>query len=355
MKKFKLTLAAGLVAFSTGALAGIATEGEMGTFNISGDVEFDIDYRDRDDSEYRFYQGGRVLVQFDGYREMGNGYAAEFNAQALFGIDGLGMDDAYLAFGKVDGWNLKVGRFEAYDMFPNGQDTFLEHAGDSNNGEYSANGPYMYHMKEARGRHTDGQIQYSQQFGDLYVELATLLGNRENFFQGVSGAQTNDSLVVRPVIAYNTGNFTIAAALENDLTGEAFINGETVDLSDRIGYGITGNYNNGEGFDANLNLAAMDGYNEDNFSFGANVNLSGFGVGYYYTSNSYQDGNFAGFGEGDITMHSVYSSYEFKDVLGITGFDLYPGAYYSTISDNDTQATLSDDDYGVRIRLKYYF
>jgi hypothetical protein len=357
MKNFKLTLAALLVSAATTATAGMGIENEMGSINFSGDVEFDIDYRNTDatSKDLEIQQGGRVLLQFDAMRTTASGYQAEVKVQPLVFMDGMGVDDAYFAFGKTDNWNLKIGRFEAYDMFPNGQDTFLNHAGDSNNENYTSSGPYMYHMKEARGRHTDGQIQYSQNFGNLYLEVATLLGDRSNFFD-LDGAdsQTKDSLMVRPVLAYSVGDFTISGSIETDLTGEAMIGGELVDMSDRIGYGMTGNYTRGSN-SLNLSAAFMDGYNEENLSLGANVNLSGLGIGYYYTENSYEDGNFADAQVGDLTMHTVYASYEFTDVLNLDGFNIYPGAYYSNITDGADLFDGAEDDYGFRVRLKYFF
>ncbi len=213
-------------------------------------------------------------------------------------------------------------------------------------------------MKEARGRHNDGQIQYSQTFGILYVEVATLLGDRENFFaiesqNDTPNEQTHDSLMVRPVVAYTMGNFKLAAAMETDLTGKAIVNGMEVDMSDRIGYGLTGNYTK-DALSVNLNAAYMDGINEENLSLGANMNLAGFGLGYYYTDNSYQQDNLADIGEGDVTMHSVYTSYEFKEVLGIEDFSVLPGAYYSAVADGKDLVN-TDEDLGVRVRLKYYF
>ncbi|MFP1461802.1 carbohydrate porin [Escherichia coli] len=37
----------------------------------------------------------------------------------------VNIDDAVFFFGKENDWKVKVGRFEAYDMFPLNQDTFF--------------------------------------------------------------------------------------------------------------------------------------------------------------------------------------------------------------------------------------
>ncbi|GAM75300.1 putative glycoporin [Vibrio ishigakensis] len=58
-------------------------------------------------------------------------------------------------------------------------------------------------MKEAHGRGSDGQIMYNQSFGNLYLELATMIGDRSSLFadsyQGVQVDRDNvkDSFLVR--------------------------------------------------------------------------------------------------------------------------------------------------------------
>ncbi len=41
----------------------------------------------------------------------------------------MNLDDAVFFFGRENDWKIKVGRFEAYDMFPLNQDTFIEYSG----------------------------------------------------------------------------------------------------------------------------------------------------------------------------------------------------------------------------------
>ncbi len=62
-------------------------------------------------------------------------------------------------------------------MFPVGLDVFLEYSGDTSNDLYTDGSAYVYQMKEARGRGSDGQIMYSQNFDNLYVEFGTMIGN----------------------------------------------------------------------------------------------------------------------------------------------------------------------------------
>ncbi|WP_036826823.1 carbohydrate porin, partial [Photobacterium sanctipauli] len=86
---------------------------------------------------------------------------------------------------------------------------FLEYSGDTSNELYTDGSAYVYQMKEARGRGSDGQIMYSQQFGNLYVELGSMIGDRSNLFNGGIGSQyhgktidaSKDAFLIRPVVA----------------------------------------------------------------------------------------------------------------------------------------------------------
>lgn len=50
---------------------------------------------------------------------MENGNFAGFSVQPLADLTGkMNLDDAVFFFGTENDWKVKVGRFEAYDMFP---------------------------------------------------------------------------------------------------------------------------------------------------------------------------------------------------------------------------------------------
>ncbi len=123
---FKLSLAAVLISSAMAANAGISiVDNEQGNFSIGGDVEFDFNFQNRDSNENvlgetnsEFDQTGRILVAFYGERYTESGHVFQFNAQPLMKSDGqVGLDDAWFGFGAKDGWNLRMGRFEAFDMF----------------------------------------------------------------------------------------------------------------------------------------------------------------------------------------------------------------------------------------------
>lgn len=312
-------------------------------------------------------QDGRILIEFSGEKYTANGHYVGVKAQPLFESTGnVALDDAYLEFGKKESWSIKAGRFEAYDMFPVGLDVFLDYSGDTANDLYSDGAAYTYQMKEARGRGSDGQIMYRQTFGNLYVELGSMLGDRSNLFNGgIDGNYhgkaidtAKDSLLVRPVVAYQMGDFRLAASMETNLISNAVMaNG--VDISDRTGYGMTGNWSNDE-LSVNVNLAYMDAVDEDNLSTGLNILWQGLGLGYVYATNEYENKEFSGWAEGDVNVSTWYGSYQFSNVLEIEDFSVLLGTYFTSVSSKlegkmGVNKFDEEDDFGARVRLYYSF
>ncbi|HHL5585116.1 TPA: carbohydrate porin, partial [Escherichia coli] len=141
-----------------------------GDLKIYGDVEFNMDAESNhgllamtnadvnsDPTNEQWNLNGRILLGFDGMRKLDNGYFAGFSAQPLGDMHGsVNIDDAVFFFGKENDWKVKVGRFEAYDMFPLNQDTFVEHSGNTANDLYDDGSGYIYMMKEGRGRSNAG-------------------------------------------------------------------------------------------------------------------------------------------------------------------------------------------------------
>ncbi|MDV6250929.1 carbohydrate porin [Vibrio sp. EA2] len=370
-RTFKLSLGAVCVSFALQANAGVKIiDNELGNFSIAGNVELNFNYRDRESNasgDQEFNQDGRVLIEFAGEKYTDKDYFVGVKAQPLFESTGnVVLDDAYFEFGKKDGWAIKAGRFEGSDMFPVGLDVFLEYSGDTSNDLYTDGWAYTYQLKEARGRGSDGQLMYHQTFGNLYVELGSMMGDRSNLFRdGVDGTyhgneidKSKDSFLVRPLIAYDLGQFRIAAAMETNLVSNAVVaNG--VDISDRTGYGVTGNWSN-DGWSVNVNVAYLDAVDETNFSTGVNALWNNVGIGYVYADNEYENKELSGWVDGNVEVSTVYASYAFNDVLDVQDFNILLGSYYTCISNKLTQTQSDedfkeDDDFGARIRLFYAF
>ncbi|WP_112480394.1 carbohydrate porin [Vibrio variabilis] len=384
---FKLSLAAVLVSAAMGANAGISiVDNEQGNFSIGGDVEFDFNFENierhqRDtngavisgssETSNQFNQSGRILLEFAGERYTESGHVFQVNVQPLMESSGnVALDDAWFAFGAQDGWNLRMGRFEAFDMFPVGQDTFLEYSGDTANDLYVDGAAYVYQMKEGRGRGSDGQLMYSQNFGNVYLEVSSMIGDRSVLFgqnafngdvtyHGLEVENNKDSVLLRPVLAYQAGNFGIAASMEANLVKDAVIvrqGNEEIDISDRKGYGVTANYSTAD-WNLIANFAYMDAVDEDNMTVGVNALYKGFGLGYIHAANEYENNKIKTYAEGKAKVDTVYASYEFADVLEVDDFSIYLGAYHTKVDDQTVTKDVFEEnaDTGVRVRFKYFF
>ncbi len=218
-------------------------------------------------------------------------------------------------------------------------------------------------MKEGRGRGSSGQLMYSQSFGNLYLELASMIGPRDVLFSGdkyhgatINRDLTKDSVLLRPVVSYTVNNFSIAAAMEGNLVKDAVVvdsgNG-LVDISNRLGFGLTTKY---QANDWNLiaNFAYMDAVDETNMTFGVNALFKGFGLGYIHANNDYEKDKIATTVNGNAKVDTVYASYEFADVLEVDDFSIYLGTYYSKQT-SDIAHYEEDGDLGARVRFKYFF
>lgn len=370
-----------------------------GDLKIYGDVEFNMDAASRSagltslrnsanndwasGNNERWDINGRLLLGFDGYRRMDNGNFAGFSAQPLADLTGsMNLDDAVFFFGHENDWKIKVGRFEAYDMFPLNQDTFVEYSGNTANDLYDDGYGYIYMMKEGRGRSdAGGSFLMSKNIDSWYFELNTLLEDGSSLFVDKSyhGRELkNDKNVayLRPVIAWSQDAFSVAAAMETNVVNNAYgfrdANGQWVDQSDRTGYGLTMTWNGqkndpDDGIVANLNTAYLDATDETDFTAGINALWRRFELGYIYAHNDIDRFDASAFrtcdndcwitDPGTYDIHTVHSSYQFPNVMGMPNFNIYLGAYASWVNADAKNNGGSNNDarYGGRLRFKYYF
>lgn len=370
-----------------------------GDMRIYGDVEFNMDAEsDRgvlamtnadmsnDPTNEQWNLNGRIKVGFEGTRLMDNGYFSGFRAEPLADMKGtMKLDDAVFFFGQKEDWQVKVGRFEAYDMFPLNQDTFVNYSGDTANDLYDDGSGYIYMMKEGRGRSdAGGNFLVSKQIDNWYFELNSMLEDGTSLYKENDGARTyhgnemeqkKNVAYLRPVIAWSQGAFSVAAAMESNVVNNAYgytdpRTGEFIDQSSRTGYGMTmawkGVKDDPEnGLAAYLNTAYMDAENEQDFTIGANVLWKRFELGYIYAHNKVDEysgvicdnGCFIN-DEGTYDIHTIHASYQIPNVMNMQNFNIFLGAYYSILdSDQGANSQDSDDEdrYGARVRFKYYF
>ncbi|HDK6925067.1 TPA: carbohydrate porin [Klebsiella pneumoniae] len=354
---------------------------------LYGDVEFNMDAESKygilarsreeiDSSNEKWNLNGRILLGVDATRNMDNGYYAGASVQPLADMTGkLNLDDAVLFFGQQNDWKIKIGRFEAYDMFPLNQDTFVAYSGNTANNLYSDGHGYIYMMKEGRGRSdSGGSFLLSKQIDNWYFELNTLLEDGTSLYDdgGYHGRDMENEKNVaylRPVVSWAKEEFSIAAAMEANVVQNAYgykdAQGNFVDQSGRTGYGLTMTWNGlksdpEDGVVLNLNTAYMDASNEKDLTIGGNALWRRFELGYIYAHNKISDyvgvicDNDCWFkDEGTYNIHTFHASYQIPNVMNMQNFNIYLGAYYS-ILDNKSKVE-NDDRYGARVRFKYYF
>ena len=123
---------------ASAAHAGATFDTPAGTLNLGADVEFD--YTSETDSNLK--SGGRLLLDINGEKVLANGNFAGFKLNPVWGQDGSrGADDVWIKFGVKNDWAIQTGHFEAADLSPAGQDTYI-----------ASSGTTMYRANYARGR-----------------------------------------------------------------------------------------------------------------------------------------------------------------------------------------------------------
>lgn len=337
---FKLSTLALLTTAAMGAQAGISADTAQGTFAVSGDVEFNNDYQNftteatttaaANDDKTQIDQSGRLLIGVSGMREASNDRYISANAQILLNMDGtISADDAWIAMGKQADWEVKLGRFEAYDLFPAGQDTVLNHA----------SGATVYTTSYARGRSGDGQINLSKTVGSTYFEVsANFMGEDTTDTVATTGTEADTNAVfLRPVVSVGLGDaFRLAVGAEINATSDDLDAG-----NDFTGYGATLNYS-ADMLSVNVNFATRDFDKtvQEDTSYGVNAQYGNAFIGYV---NGVSDTGT------ETEVNSYYASYKFANIMDVEDLALYLGASTSELKDSDNKDT------SVRLRVKYLF
>ncbi len=363
-----------------------------------GDVEFNLDGASRTGSltsaktsanknwapgdKERWDINGRILLSIDGIQRSSNDQFAGFTAQPLADMNGkMNLDDAAFFFGQQQDWLVKVGRFEAYDMFPLNQDTFIEYSGNTANDLYSDGYGYIYMMKEARGRsNSGGNLLFSKTSDNWYLEVNTLVEDGSSLYvdQRYHGTELDNQknvVYVRPVIAWRSGDYSVAAAMETNLINNAYgykdPDGKWHDQSERTGYGLTMNWNTlqknpQDGVVVNMSTAYMNAEDEKDFSVGVNALWHRVELGYIYAHNKISEFNISGLNRecdnecailapGNYDIHTVHTSWQLPNIMNMPNFNIYLGAYTSWLNSTAQEEANDQPRYGARLRFKYLF
>ena len=360
MKKLNVLVPSVLALFvASAAHAGASFDTPQGKLNIGGDVEYDVTADNFNENKYddngnlvvadatdTQSLGGRILLDINGERVLSNGNFAGFKINPTYGTNGgYGSgEDHWFSFGVKNDWAVKLGHFEAYDLSPAGQDTYVADANMN-----------LYRAKAARGRADDGsQAMFSKEAGQWHFEVATLFGSDNNMYDdatinGVAVQKNKDPLLARPVVAWTGDTVTVAVGAEINLIPDAYttgVRGEGEEASDWTGYGATTTIKATDDLSFSLRGAYKDSDEQKDYTVGPGIQYQNFYAAYLYGLNN-PDGD-----DNNTKNHVVYASYKIPAVMGIDNFDMYLGASYGEIKADGEESV---DQLGGRVRFKYFF
>jgi hypothetical protein len=308
------------------ALAAFAMVSASAFADFDANIEFDnkIENNARGAS-----QAGRV--EFNASKKAGSKYFIAGKASFLAHPDGsVGADDLWVQMGGEMA-DIKLGRFEAANLFQTPGDVIVEYAGFS---PYQANA-----LRGRQGGVTVVPNSGAASYGAAVFHAAgTLqLGGGLSFeLSGVSSKGTGQVNGLRPVLNYGNGPLHIAAGLET-------MQYQTGNMKRETGFGLTGDYDFG-GFTLLANYATVKsdmGLKRNTFALmgklGQLTLASVFGA----------DKQAVG---GDAKVSTFWAAYAmpFFDVQGAT---ITPAVSFSKGSGANT----AKDSSGASLRVNYAF
>lgn len=300
---FKLAAVAALCA-SAAAHAGVAFDA-----NIETNTDFRQKVSTPGSERDAVSNGGRVELNAVADVAKNGDFYVKSKGTLIVGLasEGVSIDDAWVQAGSSD-VDLKLGRFEAMDLFPLGKDVA------ANIGNVGYNGNTL------RGRKSDGR---------LHAALGLNASSSVRFELGlITEKQTGASTFgVRPVVQFGSGPLTLRAGAEA-------IQGDN-DGPKSTGYALTAGYALSSTTTINVNYASNP--DTDKSAFGLNATFGDAGVGLVQGKNKLTN----------VDSSAVYAAYTFP-LLGVKGASITPALGYYTESGkaNDT---------AFRVRLNYGF
>jgi len=229
-------------------------------------------------------------------------------ASLLLKKDGdTGVDDMWVQAGNATA-DVKLGRFEAMDLFPVGKDTVLEYAGYS-----------PYQANTLRGR--KGSDVFHGALGlnaapGLRVELGLVFSK-----------ETDQAKGFRPAVMYSAGPLTLRAGLESVKVVGSTAGSET-------GLGLSAGYKVNNDTNINVNFAKK----EDDKSFGVNATIGAAGIGMVY-------GKGATAADKATTVYAAYT----LPLMGVKGASITPAISFAKGGAGSKGQTAA------RVRINYAF
>jgi hypothetical protein len=302
--QFKLALIAGACLVATAA---------------SAQVAFDANYENNttyvDKKPATTTNDGRVELNASATAKNGSNFVSAKGTVLLKQDGTTGVDDAWIQAG-TSAVDVKLGRFEAADLFPMGQDTLVEKVTGVTAG-YTANA--------LRGRTASGSSATNPLHAVLGVNAGPVRAELGLFAAtGVAGA--TEVYGLRPTLVYSAGALTLRAGLENIKSTVA---------ADQSGFGLSLGYALSSTSGLNVNYASNN--DSKNSSFGVNGTFSGLGLGAVQDKNNTN------------SITTIYASYAMP-LLGVKGATLTPAISNST-SDLAGVSSVT----ALRARINYAF
>jgi hypothetical protein len=249
--------------------------------------------------------GGRIEVNAGGKTSNGDAFVAARASLLLNKKGETAVDDMWVQFGNAGG-DVKLGRFEAMDLFPLGKDTVVE---TNTYGGYQAN--------RLRGRMGSGVFH-----GAVGVNASS--GLRLEFGL-VETKEAGKAKGFRPAVTYSAGNLTLRGGFES-----IKVNGVS---GTQTGVGVSAGFALSKDTSLNVNFAKK----EDDKSFGVNAIIGAAGVGLIQSK-----------GLGANKGTTVYAAYSLP-LMGVKGATVTPAISFSKGPKG------SDDQVAFRVRINYAF
>jgi Porin-like glycoporin RafY len=297
---FKLAAVAALCASAAAAHADVAMDA-----NLELDTTYQSKVKDASNArDSDLNMGGRVEFNVGAKATNGDAFVAA-RASLLLKKDGdTGTDDMWVQFGNAAG-DLKLGRFEAMDLFPLGKDVLVENSGY---GGYRAN--------KLRGRFGKDTVHIAPGFnaGPARIEVGLVYSKEDGEARGV-----------RPAVSFASGPMTVRVGIESVkvVGGTESTNGAGVS----VGYALSSDAS------MNLNFAKM----EDDKSVGFNATFGAAGVGLILDKGAN--------GAKNNTFYAAYS----LPLMGVKGATITPALSFAKGGSDSKNQTAA------RVRINYAF
>ena len=333
MKKSTTFALSAVVGATLLALSG----GTFAATDVSANVEIDSTNRAGSavaDNDKGLGQGGRVEVNISG-KAGDNAFVAGRASLIANKTGGASTDDMWVQIGNGSG-DIKLGRFEAADLFPLINDTLVAHAGN------------VYAANNLRGRAGNGSFQAAGtlKLGSVAsLELNLIDATKTEMNNASSFAQNTgvNAKGARAVLSLGSGALTGRIGFESGEYKPAVLGGSANKVQ---GFGVTATYETGS-FKVTGNYAKGQqdaAANNGESAFGLSVGVGAFGAGYVAATND-QAG-------GDIKVNTIYAAYSFP-LFGVKGASITPAISSSTVK--DSVANTSKDENDFRVRVHYDF